>query len=216
MKNLVSVLFAISVLSIAISAQKPPKGDPPATSELRDSLNGSVTRVGSDGLGAYLNGANSVVSKVQGIGNWELDTKASSLRRVRVDLGDPVIGTNPNPPFQAAMVPGRFISKCTTSIFTLALNQSTSCPLALSIDFGGVTYALRAEPTNYPGTQTVTWTCHARNSTKCISWSMVPGTVQADGQRKIIMQLVKPAVRRTPEQLLGRFYISFDVGVTTP
>ncbi len=216
MKTLGSLLITVTLLTIAISAQKAPRGDSPATSVLQDSLEGSVTRVGNDALGPYLNGVYSVVSIVQGIGNWELDAKASSMRRVRVDLGDPVIGTNPNPPFQAAFVPVRFISKCTTSIFTLAVDQSTPCPLALSIDHNGTTYALRAEPTNYPGTQTVTWTCHARNSTKCVSWSMVPSVVQADGQRKIIMQLVKPAVKRTPEQLLGRFYISFDVEVTTP
>jgi len=218
MKNLASLLLAVTLLSLAISAQKTPKGDSPATSVLMDSLEGSVTRVGNDGLGPYLNGVNSVVSIVQGIGNWEMDTNPSSLRRVRVDLGDPVPNSGANPPFQAAFVPLRFISKCTTSIFTLAVNQSIPCPLAIgAMNYNGTKYALRAEPANYPGTEPVTWTCLARNSTKCVSWRMTPSVVQADGQRKIVMQLLIPASRpRDPDVLLGRFYISFDLGLTTP
>ena len=218
-KKLASPLLLILVVALAGTAlgQKPPKGDTPATSVLQDDLDGSVTRVGNDGLGSYTNGTDSVVSIVQGIGNWVLDTKTSSLRRVRVDLGDPVSGTNPSPPFQAAYVPVRFISKCTISIFTLEVDQITLCPLAISLDYNGTTYALRSESTNYPGTEPVTWTCRARNSAKCVSWRMLPSAVQADGQRKIVMQLLKPATsRRSSDQLLGRFYISSDLWLTTP
>lgn len=216
--------FAPSVLLILLGVfagptlgQKPPKGDTPATSALADELDGSLTRVGNDGLGSYFNGTDDVSSIVQGIGNWVLDTKSSNLRRARIDLGDPVPGTNPNPPFPASYVPVRFISKCTTSIFTLAEAQSILCPLAISLDYDGTTYALRSESTNYPGTEPVRWTCLARNSTKCVSWQMLPSTVQADGQRKIVMQLLKPATsRRSSDQLLGRFYVSFDLSLTTP
>ena len=218
MKKLSTLLFAMILLCITSSAQKPPKGDAPATSVLQDSLEGSVTRVGNDGLGPYLNGVDSVVSIVQGIGNWEMDTNPSPLRRVRVDLGDPVPNSGANPPFQAAFVPVRFISKCTTSIFTLSVNQSILCPLAIgAINYNGTKYALRSEQANYPGTEPVTWTCLARNSTKCVSWRMTPSVVQADGQRKIVMQLLIPATRpRDSDVLLGRFYVSFDLRLTTP
>mgnify|MGYP003389952402 CR=1 FL=1 len=216
-----SLLMALCILALTgtIQAQKPPKGSTTAaaTSVLSDQLNDQVTRIGNDGQGSYLNGVNSVVSIVQGIGNWELDSKISSSRRVRIDLGDPVPGTGANAPFSSQFVPVRFISKCTTSIFTLAAGQSTSCPLALSITFNNTTYALRSEQANYPGTEPVTWTCLARDSTKCIGWQMVPSVVQADGERKVVMQLLKPAARqRDPDQLLGRFYMSFNIGVTTP
>jgi hypothetical protein len=144
-----------------------------------------------------------------------LDTKPSPLRTARIDLGDPVMGSGANPPFQAANVPVRFISKCTTNITTMVLNQTISCPLALSIVYNGETYALRTN-NNYAGTEPVTWKCLARPSTKCTSWEMISSTVQADGQLKNVMQLVKPAVRRTPEVNLGQFYMSFKINVTTP
>ncbi|MFN2502578.1 MAG: hypothetical protein ABR530_11295 [Pyrinomonadaceae bacterium] len=214
-----AVIAALSHNLYRSEAAKP-SGNTPATSTIGDAdpVSGTVYRVGSDSLGTYRNGVDSVESIVQGIGNWELDTKPSPLRRVRVDLGDPVPGSGANPPFQAAVVPLRFISKCTTSIFTLALNQSILCPLAIgAIEYDGAIYALRSQQTNYPGTEPVIWTCLARNSTKCISWTMVPSAVQADGQRKIVMQLLKPGLKpHDPDVLLGRFYISFDIGVTTP
>jgi hypothetical protein len=219
MVGLILILLAGTTLAWSTSRLAKPSSDAPATSTIADidQSTGAIYRVGSDSLGQYRNGVNSVSSIVQGIGNWVLDTKPSALRKVRIDLGDPVVGSGPNPPFQAAVVPVRFISKCTTSIFTLSLNQSVQCPLAISMEYNGITYALRSEPNNYVGTQPVTWTCRARNSTKCVSWRMFPSVVQADGQSKVIMQLLIPANSpRGAEVLRGRFYMSFDVGVTTP
>lgn len=221
MRNIVLLLIVFTVFCISFDsrseAARPTVNVATSTIADIDPVAGTVFRIGSDGLGNYLNGVNSVVSIVQGIGNWELDANASPLRKVRVDLGDPVPGSGANAPFSAAMMPFRFISKCTTDITTLALNQSIPCPLALSMNYNGVIYALRSQTTNYPGTNDVTWKCLARNSTKCISWEMTPSAVQADGQRKNVMQLLKPA--QTPkgsDVLLGRFYMSFKVNVTTP
>lgn len=217
---LITLLFVAFGLILTPSEAAKPTSDAPATSTIRDfdPVSGTVFRVGSDSLGTYRNNVDSVVSIVQGIGNWELDVNPSPLRKVRVDLGDPVPGSGANPPFQATNVGLRFISKCTTSIFTLAVNQSIPCPLAIgAIDYNGTRYALRSEQTNYPGTEPVTWTCLARNATKCTSWRMLPSVVQPDGQRKIVMQLLKPATRpKDNDVLLGRFYISFDVSITTP
>ncbi len=224
MKKLILIAFVFVFVTICISFENrseaaKPTPNAPATSTIADTdpVAGTVFRIGSDSLGAYRNSVDSVVSIVQGpLGNWELDTKASPLRKARIDLGDPVLNSGANPPFQAANVPVRFISKCTTNITTLALNQSIPCPLALSIVYNGVTYALRTND-NYAGTEPVTWTCKARNSTKCISWDMTPSSIQADGQLKNVIQLVKPAVKpRDVEQNLGQFYMSFKVNVTTP
>ncbi len=222
MKTPTCIKFSLTVilgLLFIIGAAKPPT-NPPATSTIADldANTGTVFKIGNDSLGPYRNDVDSVVSVVQNIGNWEMDTNPSILRRVRLDLGDPVPNSGANPPFQAAFVPLRFISKCTTSIFTLAVNQSISCPLALgAINYNGTKYALRSEQANYPGTEPVTWKCLARNSTKCVSWRMTPSAIQADGERKIVMQLLIPASRpRDPDILLGRFYMSFDIAVTTP
>lgn len=222
MRNIVPLLVLFAVFCISFenrSEAAKPAADAPATSTLADidPVSGTVFRVGSDGLGNYRNGVDSVSSIVQGIGNWVLDTKPSPLRKARIDFGDPVANSGANPPFQGAHVPVRFISKCTTNITTLALNQSIPCPLAISMDYNGITYAVRSETTNYPGTDPVTWKCLARNTTKCISWEMTPSATQADGQRKNVMQLLKPAAKRNQsDQLLGRFYMSFKVDVTTP
>jgi len=213
---IVMMLAATSALS---QGGKPPKGDTAATSVLADidPIASEFYNLRSDGLGSYQNGTYSVSSIVQGIGNWVLDTKPSSLRRVFVDLSDPVSGTGANPPFLGANVPVRFISKCTTSIFTLALNQTILCPLAVSLDHGGSTYALRGAEPSAPGTDPVQWTCLARNSTKCISWRMIPSVVQTDGERKGKMQLFKIAARNNQlDTSLGQFYISFEVIVSTP
>lgn len=221
MRKLVLLFIAFVVMCLNInnpSEAAPPAKDAPATSTIADSdpVSGSMLRIGSDSLGAYKNGVNSVSSIVQGIGNWVLDTKPSTLRKVRVDLGDPVPNSGANPPFQAATVPVRFISKCTTNITTMLLNETIQCPLALSIVDNGVTYALRTND-NYAGTEPVLWTCLARPSTKCTSWEMTPSVIQADGQQKNVMQLVKPATsRRETEQNLGQFYVSFKINVTTP
>jgi hypothetical protein len=214
-----SLLF-VGITTLIVGAGKPAT-DAPATSTIGDAhpVTGVPFRIGSDSLGAYRNGVNSVLSQVQGIGDWELDTKSSSLRKIRIDFGDPVAGTSPNPPFQAANVPGRFISKCAAWGFFMpgmAVGQQLDCPLAMSIDYAGVTYAIRSNE-NYAGTQPVRWTCLARNATKCISWEMVPSATQADGEQKIAMQLIRIASnRRETDQLLGQFYMSFKVAVTTP
>src|SRR5687767_15191206 len=104
-------LLLVAVATLMMAAGKP-STDAPATSTIADAhpVTGTPFRIGTDSLGAYRNGINSVISRVQGIGDWELDTKASSLRKIRLDFGDPVAGTSPNPPFQAANVPARFIS----------------------------------------------------------------------------------------------------------
>jgi hypothetical protein len=201
------------------SKAAPPTRDTPATSTIADfdPTTGVLFSIGSDSLGSYRNGVDSVSSIVQGIGNWVLDTKPSPVRKVMIDLRDAVPNTGSNPPFQTAIVPTRFISKCTTSINTLAVNQSILCPIAISINYLGTTYAIRgAEPTA-PDTDPVIWTCLARNSSQCVSWRMRPSAVQADGQTKNVLTLLKVATRpKDPDVPIGKFYMSFDINVTTP
>ena len=228
MKRLVltALPFTLALVLIAThSLQKTqaakPAGDAPATSTIGDidQSTGTVYRIGSDSLGPYRNGVDSMQSIVQGIGDWELDALAASVRRVRFDFGDPVAGTGASAPFGSAFVPTRFISKCAqVGVFMpgMAVGEQVLCPLAIALKYNNVGYALRSSA-NYPGTESVVWTCLARNSTKCVSWRMVPGVVQADGQRKIRMQLLQPATRpRDSDTLLGQFYMSFDITVTTP
>ena len=221
MKKLIILVLLLAATGLNLnnpSEAAPPVRDAPATSTIanNDPVSNALLRIGPDIYGPYYNGVDSVSSIVQGIGNWVLDTKPSPLRKIRVDLGDPVPNSGANAPFQSAFVPVRFISKCTTNITTMVLNQTIECPLAVSIVYNGVTYALRTNA-NYAGTEPVHWKCLARPSTKCTSWEMTPSAIQADGQRKNVMQLLKPATsNKQTDQLLGLFYISFNINVTTP
>lgn len=215
-----SLIFGNLVQSAA------PLKDTPVTSTIQnsDSTTGTAYRIRSDSLGTYRNGVNSVSSIIQGIGDWELDGKSSTTRKVFFDFGDPVLNSSqvPNPPFQTALTPWRFISKCTQlgiKMQDLTLNQTVLCPLAMSIDYGGATYAVRMQSDNYPETEWVQWTCTSLNSSaKCSAWQMEPSVVQADGQRKAKGQLLKISTvkGKTVEDPRGVFYFSFKINITNP
>jgi hypothetical protein len=217
------LLLAVSaslVFSINLSVQNAgPVKDPPVTSTIHNADSaGTPFRIQSDSRGAYKNGIDSVVSIVQSIGNWELDMLNSPTRKIFVDLGDPVPNTNPTnapPPFTTALVPARFISKCTSSIFNLTAGATTLCPLAVAMNYGTQRYALRIQTVNYPGTQEVLWTCLSAAGGKCNSWKM-----QSDpaGQGKVAAQLLKITTSKgkTVEERIGQYYISFSIDVTNP
>jgi len=96
------------------------------------------------------------------------------------------------------------------------LNQTVNCPLSLTFDYAGLSYAVRMNAVN-EGTNLVKWTCLATSAGKCVSWKMTPSAIQADGQLKNKGQLIRLATsKRDPEQTLGQFYFAFAVNVTTP
>lgn len=202
------------------SAAAGPARDTPATTTIQNSDgSGTFFRIQSDMLGSYLNGGNSVISRIQAIGDWELDTKSSPVRRVYIDFGDPVIPGDATAPFSSAYVPMRIISKCLDSgikMQNFALNQTVNCPLSITFDYLGLGYAVRMNANN-PGTQLVTWKCLATASGKCVSWQMTPNVIQADGQKKVKGQLIRLAInKQNPEVKLGQCYFSFAINVTTP
>jgi hypothetical protein len=219
---IVLVLFTFTVAFP--QGGKPAKGDSdvPATSTINNS-DGTVNffRIQSDGLGSYRNGVDSVQSIVQGIGDWEMDAKASGVRRVYIDFGDPVVPGDTSAPFSAALVPTRFISKCATlgfKIRDMTLGQVKQCPLATSFDFGGNTYRIAMNPVNFASTEYVSWTCLATAGGPCSSWTMQPSVTQADGLLKARGKLIKVSTvkGKTVETQLGEFYFGFNIGVTTP
>jgi len=222
------ILLVLGTLTIDVLAHKgKPTADTPITTTINDSYIDSNTgllkyyRIQSDTRGGYKNGVDSVASIIQGIGDWELDTKPSTVRKVFLDFRDPISsgisGQNPSAPFQSALVPLRFISKCAEvgiNMRTLILNQIVQCPLAISLTYGGAIYAVRMNA-NYPGTEFVQWTCVTQNGlSQCISWQMEP-SVFRDGEFKNRGQLIKVATnRRETDQLLGQFYFSFKIDVS--
>ena len=222
MKCFVILIFGLIVLSSATAAQKPPKGDSnvPATTTVFDAAaDTSPYRIQSDQLGTYANGIDSVVSIIQGIGDWEMDAKSSSVRRVFIDFGDPA-SSGAEAPFGSAWVPTRFISKCTDRGFKvrdMALGESRDCPLATSFDFGGSTYRITMNHANFVSTNYVSWTCLATANGRCTGWEINPAGAQPSGELKARAQLIKVGTsRRNPDQFLGEFFFSFRISVTTP
>ncbi len=228
------VLLVLTTLTNVALAQKGKTGsDIPVTSTIHDADadNRDVTglptpyRIQSDTLGTYKNQIDSVESIIQGIGDWELNTKTSAVRKVFIDFRDPVSADlsnqTPNPPFQSEKVPLRFISKCTqqtVKMQDMTLNNSYLCPLAISLDYGGATYAVRMNPSNFSGTDWAQWTCLSLNSSgKCSNWQMVPSSFH-DGTRKARGQLLKISTvkGKTVEEKRGVFYLSFKIDATNP
>ena len=219
-KRLLSLTVAITMAFTGIvAAQK--TADKPVTSVIHDAdVNFTPYRIQSDLSGAYQNGISSVVSRMQGIGDWELDMLNSPTRRVFVDFSDAVPNSNPSnlaaPP--NAYYPVRFLSQCSTrgtNLQNLALNASATCPIVLAVNVGADRYSVRFNATNYPGTNEATWTCTSAASGKCNAWRM---RSDPNGTGKLAAQLLKITTSKgkTVETSYGKYYFSFDIGLTNP
>jgi hypothetical protein len=224
MKKL-TVIFAATAICFGIATNafaRKPCPTVAVTSTIQNAdANFTPYRIQSDLLGAYKNCVDSVDSIIQGIGAWELDMLASPVRRVYVDFGDPVAGTNPNnlAPPPNGFYPVRFLSNCPnngTNLLNLTLGATTACYLIIAVDYGADRYSIRFNSVNYPGTNDVTWSCtSATTSGACNGWRM-----QSDpnGAGKLAAQLLKITTSRgkTVETSYGRYYFSFDVSLTNP
>jgi hypothetical protein len=215
----IAICFGIATNTFARKAKPCPTI--PVTSTIQNSdANFMPYRIQSDLLGAYKNCVDSVDSIIQGIGAWELDMLGSPVRRVYVDFGDPVPGTNPynlTPP-PNGYYPVRFLSNCPTggpNLLNLALGATAVCRLIIAVDYGADRYSIRFNSENYPGTDEVSWSCTSAASGSCNGWRM-----QSDpnGSGKLAAQLLKITTSRgkTVEQSYGKYYFSFDISLTKP
>lgn len=222
--------FIFSPTSGAI-AQKIKTTDIPVTSRIADfnPETGLGYRIQSDYLysGIYKNGADSVTSLLQAGGDWELNTKPSPVRRVFVDFGDPAAG-GANPPFQSAWVNARFITKSyllgDRRIRNMSgLNSTLSCPLHISLDYGGNTYRVDMSTLWSSGTDDALVTCagvvdpNNPNTSQCNRWRITPSGTH-DGQLRNLSRLVRvyTAKGKTVEENRGTYYMTFDITVTNP
>lgn len=211
-------LFAFVALSVSLAiAQKPPRGDSDVPVITVFDTSTPNLRVGDDGLGAYQNGVSSVESIVQGIGDWVLNTRNSTVRKVYIDFGDPVSAAEPTAPFGAALRPARMISKCASlgfKIRDMQVGQTRQCPLAIAFDYNGIGYRIAFNDENFAVTDYVQWTCLSSANGRCASWMMEPAAVYGD-ERKSIGQLIRIATsKKDPEKALGRYYFAFRIYVT--
>lgn len=217
------ILLAFGTLAINVSAQpnKPRRGDTSVTSTFQDvdqatSLSYTMR---SDSGGSYINGTDSVVSIIQGIGDWELDLSSSPSRQVFFDFSSPIPGTNTQnvtPPSSGAYTV-RFLSQCGVrpgkKLQDLRISDGTiQCPLNVRIVVGSEDYSLRFRTVEFPGSNDVLWTCTSEANNKCNGWRMesAPGGSIA---RLLKITTVRNKITTTEGSL---FYFTFKVDLTTP
>ena len=221
-KILIPLFVCVLTLPIVAVAQKPKLDtEVSATTTLQASdESGTFFRLQGDGLGPYRNGADSVQSLIQSIGDWEMDATLSAVRRVYIDFADPVVAGDTTAPFVSNQVPARFISKCTDRGYKmryLTLGQAVDCPLAVRFDYGGRTYRINMNPVNNATTNYMQWTCNTVTNSRCTAWTGIPSVIQSNGERKNRARLIRVGTsRKDPDQLLGEFYFAFKMDVTTP
>jgi hypothetical protein len=239
----VALLFAL--VSTGLVFTVPAKGGPPSQSgaPVTSIIDGNgvntfpTLRIQSDLGGAYQNltskNSTSLLSVIQGIGDWVLDMlnyDSSPQRRVLVDLRDPVTGSGPNggapvAPFAYQIVRARFIANCSNNGSTMQSMQPNNiypCPLVLGFDdASGVRYRLvqnPGNPGNYLETNWVQVTCVATDANaKCNQWKLEPSVTQLNGERKNVAKLLKVATKpNQSDQDMGDFYLSFTIHLTNP
>lgn len=227
---LLLMLAATGLVYRAGAAGKPPK-DTPVTTTIDgvgvDTL--PTLRIQSDQAGAYKNSSTLQSILQAALGDWVLDTlnyTSSPLRKVLVDLRDPVAGSlnggAPTPPFTYQLVRARFIAKCAEyggDMRTIPGGATIYCPLAIAFDDpGGVRYRLNMNPNNFPESNPVQITCVATDANaKCNQWKIEPSATQLNGERKNVATLLKVATKPSQaDQDMGDFYLSFAIHVTNP
>ncbi len=212
--TIATLFLALAVFSGAAVGQK--QANTIVQSTIADSdANFMPLSIQSDLVGTYLNGSSSVVSQVQGIGDWELDMLASPTRRVNVNFDDLVAGSNPNnlPAPMSGYHPVRFITQCNAYGYSLlnltAIGQTATCGLVVAVNIGTDKYSLRFLTKYYSGTDNISVTCTSVASGKCSGWR----TQSPNGSGKLIAQVYKSTTVRGKQVLTdyGKYRFSFDI-----
>lgn len=220
------------LMPLAGAAQKGGKPNPDltVTSTLTDANDATLStnhRIQSDGAGSYASfstSADKVQSIIQGaLGDWVLDTSASTSRSVLIDFRDPVAGSSTSSaPFNWQLVHARLISKCSQSqlggYLSMTAGSTVNCPLHAAFTYNGVSYRLTMNPLNDGATSYVLVTCNAANASgQCSSWTIAPITQADSSVRSIAVLLRDTTVRgKTTTTNLGHFYMTFEIELTNP
>jgi hypothetical protein len=197
-----SFVFAFFALTTIVSAQR--VKDTPVTSTINDFNSYTTFDIGSDGLGPYLNGTtDSVVSRIQSIGDWELNMLNSPTRRAYVNFGQALV--------TSGFYPVRFLAQCSADLRNLGINQPQNCKMVVAVNVDSDRYSIRFGYVT--GTDLPLWTCNAVTNNKCSSWRMVSDPSNQGG--KMTAQLLKITTVKGKETAtpIGLYSFSFDVTV---
>lgn len=213
MKRNITLLVAL-LLALTVGAAAQKVKDTPVTSHIENADQNLVPySIRSDGQ-PYLNGPDAVVSRIQGIGDWELSMLNSLTRTAFVDFGDPVAGNDPlKTPPPSGFYPVRFLAQCPADLRNLAVNGSQQCKMVVAVNYGTERYSIRFGYVT--GTSQTLWTCNSAVSGKCASWRMTSNT---NGTGKIVAELLKVTTVRGKlvNESYGKYNFSFAVNVTNP
>lgn len=201
--------FVIALLALATIVPAQRVKDTPVTSVIEDADQASNPfSIRSDLHGPYKNGTSSVVSRIQSIGDWELNMLSSATRRVSIDFGDQV-----GSPLPSSSYPVRFLAQCPADLRNLGNGNSQLCKMVIAVDYGSERYSIRFGYVS--GTTQPLWTCKSAVSGKCNSWRMAS---DPNGAGNVTGELLKITTVRgkNAEQSFGKYYFSFGVNVTNP
>ncbi len=127
----------------------------PVTATFRDDA-ALPDRIGSDGLGTYIDGVDHVRAVLDGRGDFDLDTNSTggpTVRTLFLDFRTPASPTA-NPPFATSTVQA-FISTGAGGLPQMAIGSSTRSKLAVNFDASGKGWFIRFSPNEYPDTSSV-------------------------------------------------------------
>ncbi len=197
-----SFVFAFFALTTIVSAQR--VKDTPVTSTINDFNLYTSFDIRSDGLGPHLNGTDSVVSRIQSIGDWELSMLNSPTRTAYINFGAA--------PVASGYYPVRFLAQCPADLRSLGINQAQNCKMVVGVNVGSDRYSIRFGYVT--GTNQTTWTCNALTNGKCSSWRMVSDPSNQGG--KITAQLLQITTYKGKDTAtpIGLYSFSFNVNVT--
>jgi len=177
-------------------------------------------QIRSDGWEVYPN-STTLLSEVQGIGDWVVDAlnTQGATRQVSLDFSQPISGTGLGDG-APIVVPFRAISRCSLnglSFLTLAPGASMACPLHFRFNYAGGDYALEMNPNaGYaPGTDNASVTCVDPSSGEgpCTAWTITPSDGHSNVAELIHYTKVKGKTQKVNE---GHFQMSFSIRVTSP
>jgi hypothetical protein len=215
MKNLRTLALIVTVLTLSIVASAQKTSDVIVKSTIADAdANFTPLSIQSDLAGTYIHGTASVVSRIQGIGDWEMSTLSSPTRRVYVNFDGRITNPTSDSP-QSGYHPVRFITQCVygTSLLSLtSVGQTARCGLIVRVEIAnqGV-FSVRFYNKNFPGSDDIIVACTAVTSGKCNAWQTQSQKPDNDG--KLTAQVFKVDTVKGKQVLTdyGFYRFSFDM-----
>lgn len=193
-----------------------PQSEVQVQARLNDTAGYTIQGDGLNG-GWYVNSNAEKVSSVvfSGSGDWQLDMLGSSTRKVLIVL-NPVSGDPTGRPFQAAVVPARFMN-CQSpdpnnldSFWDAAVGgPAVECNLRLRFTYNRKEYVLLINGAN--GSSRTSVVCTSSSGTLCRNWTSSLGTAETPG-----IGMLQSVAKGGAITDIGLYYVSYSAEVVWP